>query len=203
LPINCCSNWGFAYRPVRYASTCRNDQTDNPGAINAGRPFFCNHAAAVLACDFCVVVTATFRLLYVLIVIEHHTRRIVHCNATIKPTAEWTLQQLRKAIPSDHCYRFIIHDRDGIFSTQLDESITHLGLRVLRTPPRSPQANSFCERVIGTLRRECLDFMIPLTESHLRAVLKRWVAHYSQGRPHASLGPGIPDPTIAPPVMPH
>ena len=165
--------------------------------------FVRNHAATILACDFCVVVTATFRLLYVLVVIEHRTRRIVHCNVTTHPTAEWTLQQLREAIPSDHGYRFLIHDRDGIFSPQLDESITHMGLRLLRTPPRSPQANSFCERVIGTLRRECLDFMIPLTESHLRVVLKRWVAHYNQGRPHTSLGPGIPDLPIALPVTPH
>jgi hypothetical protein len=81
--------------------------------------------------------------------------------------------------------------------------MVNMGLRVLRTPPRSSQASSLCERVIGTLRRECLDFMIPLTESHLRAVLKRWVAHYNQGRPHAALGPGIPDPPIALPVTPH
>ena len=84
--------------------------------------FVRNHAAAILACDFCIVVTATFRLLYVLIVIEHQTRRIVHCHMTTNPTAEWTLQQLREAIPSDHGYRFLIHDRDGIFSPQLDQS---------------------------------------------------------------------------------
>jgi len=165
--------------------------------------FVRNHAAAILACDFCVVVTATFRLLYVLVVIEHQTRRIVHCNVTTHPTAEWTLQQLREAIPSDHGYRFLIHDRDGIFSPQLDESITHMGLRVLRTPPRSPKANSLCERVIGTLRRECLDFLIPLTENHLRIVTKSWGTHYNRGRPHTSLGPGIPDPPVDLPVTPH
>jgi putative transposase len=82
--------------------------------------FVRNHASAILACDFCVVVTATFRLLYVFIVIEHQTRRIVHCNVTTNPTAAWTLQQLREAIPSDHGYRFLIHDRDGIFSPHLD-----------------------------------------------------------------------------------
>lgn len=161
--------------------------------------FLRNHATAILACDFCVVVTATFRMLYVLVVIEHQTRRIVHCNVTAHPRAAWTLQQLREAIPSDHGYRFLIHDRDGIFSPQLDRSITHMGLRVLRTPPRSPKANSLCERVIGTLRRECLDFLIPLTEYQLQSVLKEWVTHYNQGRPHASIGPGIPDP---PPTLP-
>jgi transposase InsO family protein len=165
--------------------------------------FVRNHASAIVACDFCVVVTATFRLLYVLVVIEHQTRRIVHCNVTTHPTAAWTLQQLREAIPSDHRYRFLIHDGDGIFSPQLDESITHMGLRVLKTPPRSPKANSLCERVIGTLRRECLDFLIPLTENHLRLVTKHWVAHYNRGRPHSSLGPGIPDPPVELPVTLH
>ena len=134
--------------------------------------FVRNHAAAIVACDFCVVVTATFRLLYGLIVIEHQTRRLVHCNVTAHPTAAWTLQQLREAIPSDHGYQVLIHDRDSIFSPQFDGSITRTGLRVLGTPYQSPQGNSICERVIGTLRRECLDFVIPLTENHLRLVTK-------------------------------
>jgi transposase InsO family protein len=121
----------------------------------------------IVACDFCVVVTATFRLLYVFVVMEHTTRRIPHANVTAHPTASWTLQQLRDAMPSDHGYRFLIHDRDSI-SLQLDQQVCHLGLRVLKTPPQSPQANAICERLIGTLRRECLDFLIPLTEHHLR-----------------------------------
>lgn len=78
------------------------------------------------------------------------------------PTAHWTLQQLREAMPSDHIYRFLIHDRDCIFSQALDQSIGNLGLRVLKTPPRAPQVNAICERLLGTLRRECLDFIIPL-----------------------------------------
>ena len=162
--------------------------------------FALNHASAILACDFCVVVTARIRLLYVFIVIEHQTRRIVHCNVTTNPTATWTLQQLREAIPSDHRYRFLIHDRDGIFSPQLDQSISHMRIRVLRSPPRSPKANSPCERVIGTLRRECLDFFIPITESHLRCITTTWVAHYNRGQPHSSIGPGIPDPPSDLPV---
>ena len=140
--------------------------------------------------------TATFLLLYVLIVIEHQTRRIMHCNVTVHPTQTWTLQQLREAIPSDHGSRFLIHDGDGIYSPQLDRSITRMGLRVLRTPPRSPKGNSLCERVIGTLRRECLDFLIPLTKNQLRLVTKALVAHYNRGRLHSSLGSGIPDAAI-------
>lgn len=95
---------------------------------------------------------------------------------------------------------FFIHDRDGIFSPQFDQSITHMGLRVLKAPPRRPQANSLCERVIGTLRGEYFGFIIPLSENHLRIAMKNWVTHYNRSRPHASLGPDIPDPPIDLPV---
>ena len=165
--------------------------------------FVRNHAQAIVACDFCVVVTATFRLLYVFVLMEHATRRILHCNVTAHPTAQWTLQQLREAMPSDHGYGFLIHDRHGIFSQQLDQQVQHLGLRVLKTPVRSPQANAFCERLIGTLRRECLDFLIPLTEHHLRHLLHGWATHDNTGRPHMSLGPGLPQPPAAQPVALH
>jgi transposase InsO family protein len=163
--------------------------------------FVRNHAKGIVACDFCVVVTATFRLLYVFVVIEHASRRLLHVNVTAHPTAEWTLQQLREAIPAEHLYRFLIHDRDAIFSRQLDQSIRNLGLRVLKTPPQCPQANAICERVLGTLRRECLDFLIPLTAHHLRHLAVEWVTHYNTGRPHMALGPGMPQPlTSAVPV---
>jgi transposase InsO family protein len=161
--------------------------------------FVRNHAQAIVACDFCVVVTATFRLLYVFVVVEHATRRVLHANVTASPTAPWTLQQLRDAIPADHAYRFLIHDRDAIFSQELDQRMRHLGLRVLKTQVRSPQANALCERLLGTLRRECLDFLIPLTENHLRHILQAWVRHSNAGRPHMALGPGIPQP---PPCLP-
>ncbi len=165
--------------------------------------FVRNHAQAIVACDFCVAITATFRLLYVFVVMEHASRRLLHVNVTTHPTAEWTLQQLREAIPADHAYRFLLHDRDSIFSPQLDQSIRHLGLRVIKTPPQSPQANALCERLIGTLRRECLDFIIPLTENHLRRLLYEWVRHYNAGRPHMALGPGIPQPSVSLPAPLH
>ena len=76
---------------------------------------------------------------------------------------------------------------------ELDQSIQRLGLRVLKSPPRSPKANALCERVLGTLRRECLDWLIPLSEAHLRQILRLWIAHYNRGRPHSALGPGLPD----------
>ena len=158
--------------------------------------FLKNHAAAIIACDFCVVATATFRLLYLLVVMEHASRRMVHLNVTAHPTATWTLQQLREAIPSDHAYRFILHDRDAIFSSGFDDAVEHLGLEVIKTPAQSPQANARCERLIGTLRRECPDWIIPLTEQHLGKTLRSWIAHYNRGRPHSSLGPGLPEPPL-------
>jgi putative transposase len=155
--------------------------------------FLQNHARELLACDFFVAVTVRFRILYVLVVMEIGSRRVVRISVSEHPTAEWTMQQLREAIPSEHSYRFLIHDRHATFSTDLDEAVRNLGILVLKTPVRTPTANAFCERVIGTVRRECLDYMIPISERHLRQILRAWVSHYNRGRPHSSLGPGIPD----------
>lgn len=88
----------------------------------------------------------------------------------------------------------MIHDRDSIFARHLDDSIRALGLSVLRSPYASPKANAICERVIGTIRRECLDWVIPLSDAHLRSMLREWISHYNGGRPHSSLGPGVPGP---------
>jgi putative transposase len=159
------------------------------------------HAQRIIACDFFVAVTATFRPLYVMVVIEHHSRRVIYCNVTANPSAAWTLQQLREAVGFEKRYEFLLHDRDGIFAKHLDESIGRLGVKVLKSPPRSLMANSICERVIGTIRRECLDWLIPLSESHLRFILKSWIAHYNGGRPHMSLGPGIPDSPVITKVL--
>ena len=129
-------------------------------------------AQGIIACDFLVVVTASFRLLYVFVLIEHHSRRLVHYNVTARPSSAWTRQQLREAIGFEERYKFLLHDRDCIFAKHLDESVERLGIRVLKSPPRSPMANAICERVIGTIRPECLDWLIPLSESHLRSILK-------------------------------
>ena len=157
------------------------------------RTFVRNHAKVIVASDFLVAITASFRVLYVFVVIEVGSRRILHCNVTEHPTAAWTLQQFREAIPSDHAYRFLIHDRDSIFSAEVDDELGAFGLKVLRTPVQAPKANAYCERLVGTIRRECLHYVIPLSEKHLRTILREWVGHYNRGRPHASLGPGIPD----------
>jgi transposase InsO family protein len=148
----------------------------------------------VLASDFFVAVTATFRMLYVFVVIEHGTRRLAHVNVTVHPSASWTLQQLREVIGDTESHKYLIHDRDAIFARHLDDSMSALGVEVLRSPVSSPKANAICERIIGTIRRECLDWVIPLSEGHLRSILREWVAHYNGGRPHSAMGPAVPGP---------
>jgi putative transposase len=91
-------------------------------------------------------------------------------------------------------HQYLIHERDAIHSRHLDGSIRALGLEVLRSPISSPKANAMCERLIGTIRRECLDWMITVSEAHLRTILRTWRIHYNTGRPHSALGPGVPDP---------
>ena len=162
--------------------------------------FVRNHARDVLACDFFVTVTARFRLVYVFVVLDVGTRRLVHWNVTAHPTAEWTVQQFRTCVTGETTHRFLVHDRDGIYSAAVDGALHSMGLQVLKTPVMAPQANAYCERVIGTARRECLDWVIPLDECHLRRLLTEWVAHYNRGRPHAALGPGLPDDATRTPV---
>lgn len=167
--------------------------------------FIKNHANTTVACDFCTAVTAGLRVVYVFVVMEIGTRRLLHVNVTAHPTASWTLQQLREALPGHHRYRFLLHDRDSIYSHGLDQSAAALGVRVLRTPIRAPRANAFAERLIGTLRRELLDHLIPLGEAHLRRLLREWQRYYNQARPHSALGPGFaePTPSLPAPPQPH
>ena len=182
-------------RTVRKYMPARTD--DGPAGSwfdHSWATFVRNHAEAIVACDFFAVVTATFKVLYVFVVVEHATRRIVHFNVTAHPTADWTLQQLREAIPANHQYGFLIRDRDAKFSSRLDESIRRLRVQILKTPVQAPKANAICERAIGTIRRECLDYLIPLGERHLYRILSEWVSHFNAARPHSALGPGIPDP---------
>ena len=155
--------------------------------------FLRNHAHGIVACDFFVSVTVGFRILYIFVALKIGSRRLLHFNVTEHPTSEWTLQQLREALPGDQDYKFLLHDRHKTFSASLDETVESWGIHVLRSPVRMPTANAHCERLIGSIRRECLDYLIPLNVSHLRRTLREWACHYNAGRPHRSLGPGIPD----------
>jgi putative transposase len=165
--------------------------------ISGGQPSSGTHAKAIIACDFFTVVTANFRILYVFVAMEIGSRRILHCSVTNHPTADWTTQQFREILAEEHSDQFVLHDRDSIFSASLDQALKDFGVHVLKTPVRSPTANAFCERLIGTIRRECLDYLIPINQRHLRIILKEFVIYYNRGRPHSSLGPGIPELTQA------
>jgi len=180
----------------------------------AGRPrpprsqrwatFVQNHASAIVACGFFASVTATFQVFYVFVAIEIGSRRILHCNVTDHPTAEWTRQQFREFVDGESGHRYVIHDRDTVFSAEVDEALKGFGLNVMKTPIRSPMASAFCERVIGTIRRACLDYLIPLSAPHLRRIVREFAAHYNRGRPHTALGPGFPEPIQATvPAGPH
>jgi transposase InsO family protein len=143
-------------------------------------------------------------LCHVFVLLDVGTRRIVHWNVTDHPRSEWTIQQFRNGLPLDATYRFLVHDRDGIFAPAVDAALRSMSLQVLKTTMRAPQANAHCERFIGTARRECLDWVIPLNEPHLCLVLAEWMSHYHGERPHSALGPGLPhDPTHRPALTGH
>jgi hypothetical protein len=139
--------------------------------------FLRNHAKGVVicdpACDFFVSITATFRVLYVFVAMEIGSRRILHTNVTAHPTADWTIQQFREFLAPVHRYHFLIRDRDGIFLPRLDAELSGFGVHVLKTPPRTPTAIAYCERPISAIRRECLDYLIPINERHLQTDRQR------------------------------
>jgi hypothetical protein len=108
--------------------------------------FLHNHAGAILACDFCVVVTATFQRLYVFLILDIATRQLLHWNVTAHPTAEWTVQQFRNGLPLEATYGFVVHDRDAIFAPAVDDTLRSMSLDVLSAAPRALQANAYCER---------------------------------------------------------
>ena len=130
-----------------------------------------------------------------MVIMKVGRRRIAHFKVTAHLTANWTLQQFREVITGEETYRFLMHDRDSIHSSEFDSALKAMGLKILKTPFRAPQANAFCERLVGSIRRECLDLLISLNERHLQRILKEWAIHYNRGRPHSSVGPSVPEPS--------
>jgi transposase InsO family protein len=164
------------------------------------RTFLKNHLAQAVAMDFFVIPTATFQLLYGFVVLQHNRRRIRHVAVTAHPTAEWTAQQLREAFPCDSAPRFLHRDRDGIYGDAVTTTIEAMGIEEVLSAPRSPWQNPYCERVIGTLRRELLNNVIVLGESHARRLLKENVEYCNGSRTHLSLEKDAPEPrAIEPP----
>ncbi len=149
--------------------------------------FLRSHAPDLISIDFFVVPTATFRILYVFLVLEHERRRIVHFNVTDGPSARWTGQQLINAFPCGSAPKYLIRDRDKVYGAAFVRRVRAMEIEQVLTAPRSPWQNPYCERVIGTLRRECLDHVIILGEQHLRRILRRYLEYYHSSRTHLAL----------------
>jgi putative transposase len=162
------------------------------------RTFLANHVGQIMATDFFVVPTATYRLLFVLVILAHERRRVVHVAVTDHPTSAWTAQQLRNAFPYEDCPAYLLHDRDGAF-TGIAGTLAAMQIRDVVTAPRSPWQNAYVERFIGSVRRECLDHAIAVSAPGLQRVVKDYVAYYMRSRTHLSLDKDSPTPR---PVMP-
>lgn len=151
------------------------------------RTFLENHAKDIIATDFFTVPTATFRVLFVLVVLNHDRREILHTNVTESPTAEWAARQILEAVGLEDGPKYLIRDRDGKFAGGFSRQVASAGLTEVLTAPASPWQNAYAERVIGTIRRECLDQMIILGQQHLRRTVKSYSDYYNKVRTHLSL----------------
>jgi putative transposase len=158
------------------------------------RTFLQNHAGAIAAMDFFVVPTVTFRLLYVLVVMNHQRRNIVHFNITEAPSAEWTAQQVVNAFPYETAPKYLLRDRDSIYGSPFVQRVEGMGIQQNLISPRSPWQNPYVERLVGSIRRECLDQVIVFNKRQLRQILKSYFEYYHRVRPHRSLSHDSPIP---------
>ena len=158
------------------------------------KTFICNHTDGIAACDFLVVPTIGFKLLFAFIVMAHGRRKLLHVGVTAHPTAEWTAQQLREAFPWDQTPESLIRDNDAIYGAVFKNRLKSMSIRDGPTAPRSPWQNGYVERLIGSIRRECLDHIIIRDESHLRRVLRAYAEYYNSARTHLGLEKNSPVP---------
>jgi putative transposase len=158
------------------------------------KAFLNNHVRDLAAMDFFVVPTVTFKVLFVLVILAHERRRIVHVNVTEHPTAEWTAQQVVDAFPWDTEPRYLLRDRDRIYGEHFRQRVGNMGIEEVLIAPRSPWQNPYVERVIGSIRRDMLDHVIVLNEPHLRRLLTDYLPYYHGFRTHLSLAMDGPVP---------
>jgi putative transposase len=158
------------------------------------RMFLDNHFRELVSIDFLTVPTATFRVLYVLVVLAHDRRRVVHFNVTKHPTAAWTAQQMIEAFPEETSPRFLLRDRDQIYGEEFRRRVAGMRIEEVMTAPHSPWQSPYVERLIGSIRRECLDHVIVLGENHLRRIMRSYIAYYHRSRTHLSLCKDAPEP---------
>ena len=144
--------------------------------------------------EFFTVPTVMFKVLFVFLVLAHDRRRVVHVNVTDAPTAQWTAQQIVEAFPWETAPRYLLRDRDAVYGVVFSSRVQALGIREVKAAPRSPWQNPYVERLIGTLRRECLDHVVVLNETHLRRLLRDYLVYYHRVRTHLSLKKDSPEP---------
>jgi transposase InsO family protein len=156
------------------------------------RTFLTNHVGTLASVDFFTAPTATFRVLYVFVVLAHDRRRVLHFNVTEHPTAAWTAQQIVEAFPEDRVPNYLMRDRDGVYGHAFRDRLAGMGIEEVLSAPRSPWQNPFVERLNGSIRRECLDHVIVLGERHLRQILASYFAYYHRSRTHLSLNKDAP-----------
>jgi putative transposase len=154
--------------------------------------FLKNHREAIAGMDFFTVPTVTFRVLYCFFVISHSRRRILHFNTTEHPTSQWIVQQLREVFPEDSAPQYLILDRDGKFGGEVARMLECLGSKLIRTAYRSPWQNGVAERWVGSCRRELLDHVIALNESHVRRLVREYLQYYHEDRVHDALNKETP-----------
>jgi transposase InsO family protein len=158
------------------------------------RAFLNNHVMDLVSIDFFTVPTAAFRVLVVLVVLAHHRRRVIHFNVTEHPTAWWTGQQMVEAFPEDTAPRYVLRDRDKIYGCDFRERIQSMNIEEVLSAPVSPWQRAYVERLIGSIRRDCLDHVIILGERHLRTILKSYLEYYHCSRTHLALAKDTPEP---------
>ena len=166
------------------------------------RTFLGNHVGCLASIDFFTVPTVSFAVLFVFIVLRHERRRIVHFGIATHPTAPWVAQQLREAFPWDTEPRHLIRDRDGVYGAVFRVTVAAIGIEDVVIAPRSPWQNPYVERVIGSIRRECLNHVIVLNEHHLRQILSSYLDYYHRSRTHLSLAKDCPEPRMERPPGP-
>jgi transposase InsO family protein len=154
--------------------------------------FLKNHAGNIWACDFTTVHTLFFKPIYILVFMELQTRKIAHTAVTTNPTDEWTAQQLKEATPWDNRPKYLIRDNDSKFGKRFSAVAEATNIKELKTPFQAPKANAICERFIGSMKRECLDFCLILHPYQLRRIVNAYVAYYNQSRPHQGIEQHIP-----------
>ena len=157
------------------------------------RTFLANHVRDLVSIDFFTAPTAGLRVLFILVMLAHHRRRVVHFNVTEHPTAAWTTQQIVAAFPDDSAPSYLLRDRDQVYGQQFRHRVKGMGIEEVLAAPHSPWQNPFVERLIGSIRRECLNHVLVLGERHLHRVLIRYFTYYHQARTHLALEKDAPD----------